>query len=212
MGRDWAGWSRARNAFHRLSRFGSLLKEHTSQVWKSAVPQIERGLQWLTRRRRPIALVIVGCLLLDLGLLYGPRVWNAYRSDRDSFTPFFTPIGALLVGLAAFGQWRTARLRHEEQTNADRQRRITENFFRAVEQLGSDKLEVRLGGIYSLERISKESPDDYWTVMENLTAFVRERSRRNEAERTSGDSGFARRLSAMAGGRPASWAGGRVLG
>ena len=58
---------------------------------------------------------------------------------------------------------------------------------KAVEQLGSDKLEVRLGGIYSLERISKESPDDYWTVMENLTAFVRERSRRNEAERTSQD-------------------------
>jgi hypothetical protein len=56
-----------------------------------------------------------------------------------------------------------------------------------VEQLGNDKLEVRLGGVYSLERISKESPDDYWTVMENLTAFVRERSRRNEAERTSQD-------------------------
>jgi hypothetical protein len=26
---------------------------------------------------------------------------------------------------------------------------------------------VRLGGVYSLERISKESPDDYWTAMEN---------------------------------------------
>jgi hypothetical protein len=44
---------------------------------------------------------------------------------------------------------------------------------------------VRLGGIYSLERISKESPDDYWTVMENVTAFIRERSRRMEGERTS---------------------------
>jgi hypothetical protein len=65
-----------------------------------------------------------------------------------------------------------------------------------VEQLGSDKLEVRLGGIYSLERISKESPDDYWTVMENLTAFVRERSRRNEAERTT--LGFEQRVSQRA--------------
>jgi hypothetical protein len=36
-------------------------------------------------------------------------------------------------------------------------RRITESFSKAVEQLGSDKLEVRLGGTYSLERISKES-------------------------------------------------------
>ena len=73
-----------------------------------------------------------------------------------------------------------ALVRHFAQTDADRQRRITESFSKAVEQLGSDKLEVRLGGIYSLERISKESPDDYWTVMENLTAFARERSRRNE--------------------------------
>jgi hypothetical protein len=40
-----------------------------------------------------------------------------------------------------------------------------------VEQLGSDKPEVRLGGIYSLERISKESPADYWTVMENLATM-----------------------------------------
>jgi hypothetical protein len=78
-----------------------------------------------------------------------------------------------------------------------------------VEQLGSDKLEVRLGGIYSLERISKESPDDYWTVMENLTAFVRERSRRNEAERTALDleqrvsrrAYFLRREAGQPGGR-----------
>lgn len=74
-------------------------------------------------------------------------------------------------------------MRHFAQTEADRQRRITESFSKAIEQLGSDRLEVRLGGIYSLERISKESPGDYWTVMENLTAFVRERTRQTEEER-----------------------------
>ena len=51
--------------------------------------------------------------------------------------------------------------------------------------MASDKIEERLGGIYTLENISKESPDDYWTVMETLTAFVRERSQRNEGERTA---------------------------
>jgi uncharacterized protein YjbI with pentapeptide repeats len=95
----------------------------------------------------------------------------------------FSGVTAAVAALAAW----FALIRHFGQTNADRQRRITEGFSKAVEQLGSDKLEVRLGGIYSLERISRESPDDYWTVMENLTAFVRERSRRNEAERTSQD-------------------------
>jgi uncharacterized protein YjbI with pentapeptide repeats len=78
-----------------------------------------------------------------------------------------------------------ALIRHFAQTDADRQRRITETFSKAIEQLGSEKIEVRLGGVYSLERISKESPNDYWTIMENVAAFIRERSCRMEGERTS---------------------------
>ena len=35
-------------------------------------------------------------------------------------------------------------------------------------------LEVRLGGIYALERIAKDSPKDEWTIMEVLTAYVRQ--------------------------------------
>jgi hypothetical protein len=170
----------AMNAFHRLSQLSSTVKKRALPIWTSAERPLLRGLQWLgqwlKRRRRPVLVIITGGLLLYLGLPYGPRVWSAYKADRDSFTPFFTPIAALLVGLAAFGQWRTARLRHEEQTSADRRRRITETYSRAVTQLASDKLEERLCGIYTSESISKESPADYWTVMETLTAFVRERA------------------------------------
>jgi uncharacterized protein YjbI with pentapeptide repeats len=77
---------------------------------------------------------------------------------------------------------RIAADRHTAQTDADRQRRITESFSKAIEQLGSDKVEVRLGGIYTLERVSRESKNRYWPVMETLTAFIRERTR-SEAER-----------------------------
>jgi len=98
--------------------------------------------------------------------------------------PIIAGIGATLLIYAAIRQAQTAGSRHEAQTTSDLQRRITESFSKAIEQLGSDKLEVRLGGIYALERISQESPRDYWTVMENLTAFVRERTQRTEAERT----------------------------
>ncbi|PZV17510.1 MAG: hypothetical protein DCF22_03560 [Leptolyngbya sp.] len=55
-------------------------------------------------------------------------------------------------------------------------KQITERFTQAINQLGSEKIEVRLGGIYALERIAKDSPKDHWTIMEVLTAFVRERS------------------------------------
>jgi hypothetical protein len=39
---------------------------------------------------------------------------------------------------------------------------------------GADKLDVRLGGIYALERIAKGSKRDHPTVVEVLSAFVRE--------------------------------------
>ena len=51
---------------------------------------------------------------------------------------------------------------------------ITERFTRAIGQLGHDKLEIRLGGIYALERIARDSETDHWPVMEVLTAYVRE--------------------------------------
>lgn len=60
----------------------------------------------------------------------------------------------------------------------DRERLITDRFVRAVEQLGNrDSLDVRLGGIYALERIARDSRKDYWTVMEVLTAYVRENAK-----------------------------------
>ena len=92
-------------------------------------------------------------------------------------TAFATLAVGAAIGYAALRQAAIARQRHEEQTKADLQRRITESFTKAVEQLGNDKLTIRLGGIYTLERISKESPGDYWTVMETLTGFVREHAR-----------------------------------
>jgi hypothetical protein len=51
---------------------------------------------------------------------------------------------------------------------------ITDRFIKATDQLGSDKIDTRLGGIYALERIAGDSQADQGAVMEVLTAFVRE--------------------------------------
>lgn len=59
-------------------------------------------------------------------------------------------------------------------------RQITEPFSKAIEQLGSEKIEIRLGAIYTLERIAKYSSKDHWTIMEILTAFVRENAPLNQ--------------------------------
>jgi hypothetical protein len=55
-----------------------------------------------------------------------------------------------------------------------RQGQVTDRYTKAVEQFGSDKLDVRIGGIYALERIARDSRRDQSTVMEVLAAFVRE--------------------------------------
>lgn len=84
-------------------------------------------------------------------------------------------IGGAFFFITAYFSWRNLQTAEKNyQISEDKQ--ITERFGKAVEQLGSDQIEVRLGGIYSLERIAKDSPKDHWVIMEVLTAFVREKS------------------------------------
>jgi uncharacterized protein YjbI with pentapeptide repeats len=61
--------------------------------------------------------------------------------------------------------------------DAGREGQLADRYSRAIEQLGSDKLDVRIGGIYALERIARDSARDHPAVMEVLAAFIREHSR-----------------------------------
>ena len=77
----------------------------------------------------------------------------------------------VLVGL--YSSVQTLSLSREGQ--------ITDRFTKAIEQLGAldggkPKLEVRLGGIYALERIARHSERDHGAIMEVLTTYVREQS------------------------------------
>ena len=56
---------------------------------------------------------------------------------------------------------------------------VTERFTRAIAQLGDDKMAIRLGGIYALERLAKDSEKDHGPIMEVLTAYVREKATRH---------------------------------
>ena len=87
----------------------------------------------------------------------------------------------LLVGAyVAYGQLTNSREQLREQMTHNREQlqmvqqgQITERFTRAIDQLGHAQLDVRLGGIYALERIVHDSPTDRATIGEVLTAFVR---------------------------------------
>jgi hypothetical protein len=78
--------------------------------------------------------------------------------------------GASLLGglVVAAGTARTVHTTREGQ--------ITDRFAKAIGQLGSEVEDVRLGGIYALERIARDSRRDHQTVIEVLTAYVRKRA------------------------------------
>ena len=59
-------------------------------------------------------------------------------------------VAGLLLVAGAVATWRQIQVSREGQ--------ITERFTRAIDQLGSAHPEVRLGGIYALERTAKDSP------------------------------------------------------
>ena len=74
--------------------------------------------------------------------------------------------GALLVGL-----WLTGA---DIKVAEDGQ--VTERFAKAIELLRDDNVSARLGAIYALERIARDSARDHWPIMEVLAAYVRERA------------------------------------
>jgi uncharacterized protein YjbI with pentapeptide repeats len=82
----------------------------------------------------------------------------------------------LLAVMGAAGAGITlvyTHLRHQLDRDANATGRYTE----AVQQLGSASMSIRLGGIYALARVARDSPSDAQTVTEVLAAFVRDGTR-----------------------------------
>ena len=79
----------------------------------------------------------------------------------------------------------------DKQTEINRESHYTELFTKAVEQLGAVRegqgkesepaLEIRIGAIYSLERLAKDSERDYGPIIETLAAYIREHCRDPES-------------------------------
>ena len=126
-----------------------------------------------------------------------PEKWALYLKELDvqvmDFRVKLTGAIALLLGGWVGYRNLTVAQEHlratqntlkvtQDRLEVDRTSQITNRYTQAITQLGADRdggpnLEVRLGGIYALERIAKDSPPDHWTVMEVLAAYIRENSK-----------------------------------
>ena len=80
---------------------------------------------------------------------------------------------------AAVGLMLAFRRQHHQEIATDltdrdaTERRITELYTKAVEQLGNDKAPVRLGGLYALERLAQDNPAQRQTIVNVICAYLR---------------------------------------
>jgi hypothetical protein len=106
----------------------------------------------------------------DVGAITGRGYGAALQAAREAARGRLVAFGA---GLFAAG----ALIYTARNFSLARQGQVTDRYTKAIEQLGSDKgLDVRIGGIYALERIARDSPRDHPTIMEVLAAFIRDHS------------------------------------
>lgn len=60
------------------------------------------------------------------------------------------------------------------------ERRVTELYTKAADQLGSDRAPVRLAGLYALERLANSTPEQRQTIVDVLCAYLRMRPRESD--------------------------------
>jgi hypothetical protein len=142
----------------------------------------------------PLGLVAGG--LLALAALWKVPQWQVGRVKRLNAKERFdrvnearktlaTVLGGIAFLVGGFFTLQNLKVAQEGASTAQRalavsqEGQITDRFSKAIEQLGAvdakgkKKLEVRLGGIYALERIANESERDHWPIMEVLCTYVR---------------------------------------
>lgn len=128
------------------------------------------------------ALLIVslwGFPKLQVSRSQGLTADNRFDRENEARKTLSQIIGGALLLSGLYSSVQTFNLQREGQ--------ITDRYTKAIDQLGAvspggaANLGVRIGGIYALERIARDSPKDQPAIMEVLTFYVREYSKMKEA-------------------------------
>lgn len=155
------------------------------------------GLTWL---------VVVTTLLFGLYKLIWDMIWHAAPQGNDAvwawrfslaqIAALTTVLGAVIALPLTINRLLLSR----RQTETVEQGHITDRINKAVEGLGAEKmvrqfdsewtepnLEVRIGAIYALERLSQDSERDHIQIMEILCAYIRQNAGREDVPLPEGE-------------------------
>jgi uncharacterized protein YjbI with pentapeptide repeats len=135
-----------------------------------------------TGRRRQ-ALMLTGTLALAAGVTAGITVW-VLRSDPGTGVSEALRTGGLAGAsvVALYALWLNDRRRRveedrqaveEERLRVEGERIVNERFARAIELLGNDADQVRVGALHALVGLARGTPSYAQTVIDVLCAYLR---------------------------------------
>jgi uncharacterized protein YjbI with pentapeptide repeats len=104
-----------------------------------------------------------------------PKNWLLNEDSREAFKAIVSFLGLGATAAAAIGIFISYQGSLEDR-KLTQQRLMTERFSRSTELLASRERVTRIGAIYALERIAKDSAQDHGTIMELLSSYVLEKS------------------------------------
>jgi hypothetical protein len=138
--------------------------------WRSA----EGGLWWwmAVLIAAPVALLTAGTLAILVPLLDDGTAAVRVELVKTAFAAGAGAGGLVALVLAGRRQWSAERAANATAHDAA-ERRITELYAKAAEQLGSDKAAVRLAGFYALERLAQDNPGHRETIVSLFCAYLR---------------------------------------
>ena len=133
-----------------------------------------------TRRRLTVAGLVLWTVLLLTGIVLSIVCWG-WLNGGESGSTTIRNIGLVIAGWIALllGIWRAVVADRQassaqRQVDAARQSLLNERYQKGAEMLGNQVLSVRMGGVYALERLAQEHPDQYHIqIMALFCAFVR---------------------------------------
>lgn len=94
------------------------------------------------------------------------------KAVNDVRTTLLQAVGGVVVMFGAYATWRQLRV-SQDGLRATQEGYVTDRFSTAVDQLGSDKLETRIGGLHALWRIAEHSARDREAVISIQAAYLR---------------------------------------
>ena len=116
--------------------------------------------------------------VLTIGATLSWVYWEVLHNDQDSVSTTVRNLGLLIGGAIAImlAVWRS--IVAERQADTAQQSLLNERYQKGAEMLGSQVLEVRLGGIYALQSLAAGHPKEYHIrIMRLLSTFVRNPNR-----------------------------------